>query len=139
MGFTVEVPFPGPISAAYAYLSEPANRPAWQASLWRIEMVTDGPTGVGTRWYDVLPGGVRPLMEITEMQPETVWAEVGHWRGVQVGLRLEFEATTTGTVVRATVDVEAPAWRRPVSWVLHRIGPAGVRNDLRRAARILYS
>ena len=78
-------------------------------------------------------------MEITQMQPETVWAEVGHWRGIDVALRLEFEATTAGTVVRATVDVDAPAWRRPVGWVIDRIGPAGVSNDLRRAARLLYS
>lgn len=137
MGFTVEVPFPGPVSAAYTYLSEPTNRPAWQASLRRIEMLSDGPTRVGTKWYDVLPGGMRPLMEITEMQPETVWAEVGRWHGVQVGLRLAFEATTSGTVVRATVDVDAPAWRRPVAWALGAVSPAGVRNDLRRAARRL--
>jgi hypothetical protein len=139
MGFTVEVPFPGPVSAAYAYLSEPANRPAWQASLWRIEMVTEGPTRVGTQWYDVLPGGVRPLMEITVMQPETVWAEVGKWHGVTALLRLEFEATTAGTVVRAVVDVDAPSWRRPIAWVFGAIGPAGVRNDLQRAARLLTS
>lgn len=137
MGFAVEVPFPGPVSAAYAYLSEPTNRPAWQVSLWRVEPITDGPTGVWTRWYDVLPGGVRPLMEITEMKPETVWAEVGKWRGVTAYLRLEFEATTTGTVVRAIVDVDAPGWRRPIGWLFERIGPAGVKSDLQRAARLL--
>jgi len=137
MPFAVEVRFPGPAAAAYDFLTEPTNRPQWQTGLRKVELLTDGPTGVGTRWYDVLGGGVRPLMEITEMAPHTTWAEAGRWHGVRAELRLDFKATDAGTLVRATVVVQAPGWRRPIGWGIALLGPTGIRNDLRAAARLL--
>lgn len=139
----VTVVYPHPVEDVFALLSEPRRRPEWQSSLRRVQMLTDGETGVGSRWYDVTAAvGVRPLMEITEYEPPRVWAEAGVWGGVVARVRIEFDGRqdTTGvheTLVTVTTEVEAPTWRRPVAWGLALLGPAAMRADLRRAGHLL--
>ncbi len=138
MGFSVTVDVEAPVDRVFDYLCEPANRPAWQASLRRVEVLTSGPAGIGTRWYDVTWPGVRPLMEITAWEQNVRWVEHGVWRGLEVTLDLVFVPLDEHrTRVRATTDVLAPGWRRPLGWVLDRLGPLGARDDLRRAARLI--
>lgn len=136
-GFTVTVEVDRAVSRVFGYLADPANRPAWQASLRRIDPVTTGPPGVGTRWYDVTWPGPRPLMEITDWQPDRRWAETGRWHGLEVALALEFTALgPERTRVRASTATHAPGWRRPLGLVLDLLGPLGARDDLRRAGRL---
>lgn len=139
----VSVVLPHAVEDVFALLSEPARRPEWQGSLRAVELLTDGPTGVGTRLYDVTAvPGVRPLMEITEHEPNRSWAEVGAWGGVRGRLRMQFEGRTDArgspeTMVSVTATVEAGSWRRPLAWVLALLGPPAIRSDLRRAGRVL--
>ena len=135
----VVVAFRQPVHEVYAYLSDPARRPEWQGSLRRIEGLR-GTGGVGTTWVDVTAVGARPAMEVTEASHGRTWAEIGRWRGITAGLRLEFEeasASGEGTTVRAAVDVTGPSWQRPACWALARLAPYAVRRDLQRAARTL--
>ncbi|KQY57010.1 hypothetical protein ASD30_12150 [Nocardioides sp. Root140] len=135
--FTVSVDFAQAPDAVFAYLGDPARRAAWQASLRTVELLTDGPTGVGTAWHDVTWPGVRPRMEITVFEPGVRWAERGTWHGLVVDLTLDFVANGAGTTVRATASTYAPGWRRPLGWGLGLLGPVAARDDLRRAARLL--
>jgi hypothetical protein len=135
----VVVAFRQPVHDVYAYLSDPARRPEWQSSLRRIEGLR-GTGAVGTSWIDVTAVGARPAMEVTEATDGQVWAEIGRWRGITAGLRLEFEeapASGGGTTVRATVVVTGRPWLRPLSWFLARLAPYAVRHDLDHAARTL--
>ena len=135
----VVVAFRQPVNDVYAYLSDPARRPEWQSSLRRIEGLR-GTGAVGTSWIDVTAVGARPAMEVTEATDGRVWAEIGRWRGITAGLRLELEEATAsggGTTVRATVVVTGRPWLRPVSWFLARLAPYAVRHDLDHAARTL--
>ncbi|WP_205304977.1 SRPBCC family protein [Nocardioides sp. 616] len=126
-----------PVGRVFDYLSEPANRPAWQASLRRVDQLTDGPARIGTRWYDVTWPGMRPLMEITDWEQNVRWVELGRWRGLEVTLDLVFVPLDEHrTRVRATTDVQAAGWSRPLGWVLDRTGPLAARDDLRRAGRL---
>jgi Polyketide cyclase / dehydrase and lipid transport len=132
------VDFAAPVGVVFGYLSDPARRPDWQGSLRRIErLIGDG--GVGTSWRDVTAVGARPRMEVTEHHRDTSWAEVGHWGGIEAGLRLRFAAVPAGTVVTATVEVTTSAWLGPVGWALRRLAPHAIRSDLLRAARALGS
>lgn len=139
----VTIVYPHPVDEVYALLSDPRRRPEWQGSLRRVDGLTDGPTGVGTRWYDVTAMlGVRPLMEITEYDAPRAWAEVGSWGGVVAAVRMTFDGRTDAdgrpeTLVRVTTTVDAPSWRRPVAWGLALLGPAAIRHDLRSAGRLL--
>ena len=134
----VAVEFAAPVDAVFGYLSDPSRRPEWQGSLRRIEAL-QGDGEVGTTWRDVTAVGARPRMEVTEADPGRSWAEVGRWRGIDAGLRLDFAEVPTGTVVTASVDVTTALPMRPVGWVLRRLAPYAVRDDLRRAARALGS
>jgi uncharacterized protein YndB with AHSA1/START domain len=132
------VDFAAPVDVVFGYLSDPARRPEWQGSLRRIEQLR-GDGGVGTTWCDVTAVGARPRMEVTGLDRDTRWAEVGRWGGIEAGLRLGFATVPTGTVVTATVEVATSRWQRPVGWVLRRLAPYAIRSDLRRAARALGS
>jgi uncharacterized protein YndB with AHSA1/START domain len=134
----VVVDFAAPVDVVFGYLSDPSRRPEWQGSLLRIEDLR-GAGGVGTTWRDVTAVGARPRMEVTEADPDTGWAEVGRWRGIEARLRLGFAEVATGTVVTAAVDVTTALPQRPVGWVLRRLAPYAIRGDLRRAARALGS
>lgn len=133
MSFTVEVDFPQPPSAVYAYLSDPTKRPEWQSSLRRIDDL-DGTGDVGTSWYDVTTPGLKPHMSVTVAEPGLAWAEHGTWRGVVADLRLDLTPRGDGTRVVATVSIELPGVLRLGGRVLERLAPPAVRHDLRRAA-----
>ncbi len=81
-GFRASVDLPVPVEVAYAYLSDPRNRPEWQSSLRSVTVPADEEPRLGQRWQETTSVGVRPQMEITEMDPPLVWAERGWWRGV---------------------------------------------------------
>ena len=120
----VSVDFDAPVDVVFAYLVDPANRPAWQGSLRRtVDVVGDG--SVGTTWTDVTAVGARPRMRVTELTPGRAWAETGSWHGVDADLRLDFEPTTAGTRVTATVDVRTSTLLAPVGLVLRRAGAVG--------------
>ena len=135
MGTVVEVEFPQPPAAVYAYLADPARRPEWQSSLRRIEDLSGGGE-VGTTWTDVTTAGVRPRMVVTVAEPPVTWAEDGTWRRIAATLRLDLRPRGAGTTVRATIDLRAPGLLRPLGWALARLAPLGVRADLRRAATL---
>ena len=88
-----------PVEVAYAYLSDPRNRPEWQSSLARVELLDEGEPRVGMRWRDHTRPGVVPEMEITELDPDRTWAESGRWRAITAKLTLRFSATPAGCVV----------------------------------------
>jgi uncharacterized protein YndB with AHSA1/START domain len=134
----VAVEFAAPVDIVFGYLADPVRRPEWQGSLRRIEALR-GDGEVGTTWRDVTAVGARPRMEVTRVEPDRSWAEVGRWRGIEARLRLGFAEAPTGTVVTATVDVTTSIPQRPVGWLLRRLAPYAVRGDLRRAARALGS
>jgi uncharacterized protein YndB with AHSA1/START domain len=122
----------------FDYLVDPANRPEWQSSLRSVELLSDGPPRVGTRWIDRTVPGMRPRMETTVQDRPLRWVEVGRWHGLEAELALTFSPRAVGgTDVVADMSFRGPAVWRPAAWVLGRIGPAPVAADLRRAARIL--
>ncbi|NYJ01908.1 hypothetical protein HNR19_002606 [Nocardioides thalensis] len=133
--------------ATFDYLADPRNRPEWQSSLRSVELLTDGPPRVGTRWIDRTTIGAAPRLEIVEMTPPAAdgatagaWTEVGRWRGLTARLTLTFDAvaadpgaTDLGIVVAIS---GAGLWRGPAA-VTRQLAPPAIRADLRRAARIV--
>ena len=123
----------------FAYLADPRNRPEWQSSLLSVTLRDRTATEphVGMRWRDNTMAGVRPAMEITRLEPDSVWAESGRWLGIRAELTMRFDRTTTGCRVRAdgTLSGSGP-WAAPVAVAGRLAGPA-IGHDLRRVGDIL--
>ncbi|SDD83154.1 SRPBCC family protein [Nocardioides lianchengensis] len=122
--------------AAFDYLVEPANRPAWQSSLARVEDVSPGPA-VGQTWVDVTTPGLRPQMETTALDRPHRWTERGTWRGFSAELTLDFAPAPGGCEVEPTMTLRATGLAAPLARALSAAAPYAVRSDLKRAARLL--
>lgn len=135
--FRTNVEFAVPVEVAYAYLSDPRNRPEWQSSLRSVAVPTDEEPYVGQRWQETTSVGVRPRMEIVEMDQDQVWTEIGTWQGVAATLRLRFARTPRGCRVEATGEVTGRGvWTVPAT-VAGRLAGVAIGADLRNAAKIL--
>src|SRR5687767_9591325 len=111
------VAFDAPVDIAYAYLADPRNRPQWQSSLSSVEMLDQGEPRVGMRWLDHTVVRLVPQMEITALEPGTLWVEQGRWRAIEATLTMRFEPTATGCVVGVMFRVRGRGVLAPVGWL----------------------
>lgn len=126
-----------PADVACAYLSEPANRPEWQSSLRRVEVLDAGPAHEGQRWEDHTAVGVVATMRTTRLDPPRLWAETGSWRAISADLTLRFTPWGSGCVVLVEFEVRARGALAPLGWAASVAGLPAVRADLATAGRIL--
>jgi len=130
------VAFDVPAEVAFDYLVDPRNRPEWQSSLRKVELV-EGRPRVGQEWVDVTSAGVRPQMVTTVLDRPRTWSEKGVWRNIEATLTLHFTPTDAGCSVAAEFVVRGSGVARPLGPVLTRAAVLAVPGDLRRAARVL--
>jgi len=130
------VAFDVPAEVAFDYLVDPRNRPEWQSSLRKVELV-EGQPRVGQEWVDVTSAGVRPRMVTTVLDRPGTWSEKGVWRNIEATLALHFTPTDAGCSVAAEFVVKGRGIARPLGPVLTRAAVLAVPGDLRRAARVL--
>jgi hypothetical protein len=130
-----------PRPAVHAYLADPRNRPEWQGSLARVELLDDGPPRVGMRWVDHVRGGVRFPLRITGMVADELWVEQGSLGPLTAEVRLGFEDAVedgvAGTRVRVVVRVRGRGAARPAGWLATGVLSAAVRVDLPRLVRVI--
>ncbi len=132
---------PVPRSDVFDFLSDPRNRPRWQASLDRVEMLDEGEPHVGMRWVDRLRGGPAFELQIIGLEPDELWAEIGSLGPVTAFVTLFFEDETrdgiAGTCVRVVARVRGRRLAKPLGWVATALMTALVRVDLPRIPRAL--
>jgi len=127
-----------PVHTAFEYLADPRNRPEWQSSLRRVELLDEGEPRVGFRWEDHTAARIVPEMVITQQETDVLWAETGRWRAIEADLTLRFAPHRGGCSVDVEFDVRSSKrFLRPVGWAASTAGLFAVRSDLRRAGRIL--
>lgn len=130
------VTFDVPVEVAFDYLVDPRNRPEWQASLRRVEVLDDR-VEVGQRWVDVTVTRMRPRMETTALERPTTWSEAGRWGGVEAVLTLRFVRAGEGCLVEPEFGLSGRGASRLALPALRTLAVPAVRSDLGRAARIL--
>ena len=103
---TVELPVP--VEVVFDYLSDPRNRPEWQASLRSVTVPAGEEPHLGQRWQETTAVGVRPRLEIIEMDRPHVWTEAAGgagwrrpWRCASPGRRVGAASTSVATSVGA--------------------------------------
>lgn len=137
MRVELSVELAAPVDRVFALLSDPRQRPRWQASLRGVEVLTEGPPRVGTRWRE-RPLGMGPLeLEIVAFEENERWVERAEMAIGTFTLTLRF----TGSGALTRVDVEAElALRGPAKLLAlgaRLVLPGAFAHDLRRAERIL--
>jgi hypothetical protein len=125
----------------FAYLADPVNRPEWQASLARVEVLDPGPPRVGQRWVDHVRLGPAFHLQIIGMEQDRLWAESGTSGPFTAFGTLLFDDETrdgvAGTLVTCIARVRGRGAAVPLGWPATALGALLVRNDLVRAARLL--
>lgn len=143
--FRTEARFKSPRDEVFEYLANPANRPQWQASLLSVRLPQRRATPrVGLRWRETTLVGVRPRMEIEELEPGRRWSERGTWYGVTGILALSFSdvpARAGRGGHECLVEADGELTGRGLWGGFVRaagvVAAVAVRSDLRRAARVL--
>jgi len=130
------VAFGVPADVAFDYLIDPRNRPEWQSSLRRVELLDDE-VRVGQRWVDVTAPGLRPAMETTRLERPTTWTERGVWRRITADLTLTFTPAGHGCLVTAEATVTGRGVVRPLGPLVAHAAALVVPHDLERAAILL--
>jgi uncharacterized protein YndB with AHSA1/START domain len=134
-----------PRPTVFDYLADPRNRPEWQASLATIELLDPLSTGqepyVGLRWVDKVKVGPPFELQISRLEPDRLWSEVGSAGPFTAYGTLLFEDEThegtAGTRVHCIARVQGRGLARPLGPAATALGVALVRVDLGRAARVL--
>ena len=130
---------PAPRADVFDFLADPRNRPRWQASLDRVEMIDEGEPHVGMRWVDRLRLGPAFELQIIGLEPDEMWAEIGSVGPVTAFVTLFFEDETrdgvAGTCVHVVARVRGQRLARPLGWVATGLMTALVRVDLPRIPR----
>ena len=137
------VVFPVSCEEAYDYLVAPENRAEWQSSLKGVADVMGADGVVGQSWTDLTSAGLKPRMELTDADRPYRWSERGTWGRFRAVLTLTFApdpaAPASRCHVSASMEVRASGLVKPLGLVANRIAPIAVRDDLKRAARLLSS
>lgn len=133
---TTSLVYDVPPDVALAYLSDPVNRPEWQSSLRRVELIDPGAPHPGQRWRDHTAVGLVAQMATTELTDRS-WAESGTWRGVTADLTLRLEPHGAGCRVHVDFSVHGRGPWAPVGAAAGVAGLPAVRADLAGAGRIL--
>ena len=130
---------PAPRADVFDFLADPRNRPRWQATLDRVEMIDEGEPHVGMRWVDRLKLGAAFELQIVGLEPDEMWAEISTSGPFTTFVTLFFEDETRddvrGTCVRVVARVRGRRLAKPLGWAATGAMSALVRIDLPRIAR----
>lgn len=96
-----------------------------------------GEPRVGSAWRDNTMLGVRPRMEITELDPFRTFGEAGRWFGVRATLTMRFTASHAGCRIAVVGTVVGEGAWSGAARVAGRLAGPAIRRDLVRAGEIL--
>ena len=138
MHFSVQQTLDAPRQALFDVISDPRRRLEWQSSLRSLQIETEGPPGLGTRWSEVTQGGIRFAMEITAYEAPARWAERARGWLADAELMVSFHEAGAGRETRVEVEVSI-AFKGPfkvLGPVVRRFMPSALAKDVQRAGTL---
>ncbi len=94
-----------PADRVFAVISNPRNRPLWQDKTSDVEVLTQGPSAVGTRWREQTTGVGTVNAEVVGLEPDVLWQEAGTADAGEVLVSVRLSPEGDGAT-RVSVDVE---------------------------------
>jgi uncharacterized membrane protein len=134
----VEKTLSHPVAVVFDFMAHPANRPRWQEHTQRVELLAEGPSGVGTRWSETTTGLGTYGVEVVAFERERLWVEEadtsrGNGR-ISVAFASEGDAATRVTV---TVEIHLRGMRRMMGAAVAPMIGRQLPRDLERLEALL--
>ncbi len=99
-GIGGEVIIDRPVDVVFDYVADPANEPAYNPHMVRVEKVTAGPVGPGSRFRSAVATGGRTaemLVEFTRFERPRLLVSATTMRQADISYALTFEPAGDGT------------------------------------------
>src|SRR5579864_6662617 len=90
----------------FNYCSDHGHEPEWNPMMKRIERITGGPIGVGTRYSAQFAMGPTMVMECVRYERPTHWSVVGESAAMKVGGENEIAPTASGARLVMRMEIE---------------------------------
>ena len=127
-----------PVEAVFRFMADPANRPRWQEHTQRVEMLTEGPAGVGTRWRETTGGVGTYEAEVVGFEPDRLWVEEADTRRGRGRITVAFAPQgTEATRLTVTVEIHLRGARRALGVGLAPLIGRQLPRDLKRLEALL--
>jgi uncharacterized protein YndB with AHSA1/START domain len=127
-----------PVDRVFAVVSDPPSRPRWQENTSGVEVLTPGPTGLGTRWREQNKGIGTVAAEVVGFEADRLWEESGTADGgagrITVRMEPDGEASTR---VQVVVELHLKGLRRVMEGALEPIVARQLPKDLERLEALL--
>jgi uncharacterized protein YndB with AHSA1/START domain len=117
--------FAVPIERVFRYFSDVEHAPAHVSGIRKIEMLTPGPFGLGTRWRETrevfgVPDSAE--MEVTSFERNRTYTITHHKAGVRIDTLFWFEPSKDGTTVSVEFELDTaglpPGMLAPLNWAI---------------------
>ena len=127
-----------PVEKVFSFMADPANRPRWQERTQSVEMLSEGPAAVGTRWRESTTGVGTYEAEVVGFEPGRLWveeADTGKGRGrITVAFAPDGAAATH---LKVTVEVHLRGKRRILGAAVAPMIARQLPKDLERLEALL--
>ena len=133
----VEQTLSHPVEAVFGFMSDPANRPLWQEHTERVEMLTEGPSGVGTRWRETTAGVGTYEAEVVAFEPGRLWVEEADTGQGHARISVAFAPAGAATHLTVTVEIRLRGARRLMGPALAPLIGRQLPRDLERLGELL--
>lgn len=138
MQVTIERVIAHPADRVFAVISDPGRRPSWQDNISDVELLTPGPSAVGTRWRQQTSGVGIVDVEVVALEPDALWKEAGTADAGEVLLTIRVRTEGEGaTLVSAEVEIHLRGARRMFESALSPMVSRQVTADLAQLEALL--
>lgn len=106
--FTRSLTFASPPKKVFALLADVEQAKQWMPAIQSVEMVTDGPMGLGSSWVETRKVGRRVMrspIKVTEFVPDKVFAIAVDQKMAAMAFRFELAKAGKGTAVTFSAAV----------------------------------
>jgi uncharacterized protein YndB with AHSA1/START domain len=114
-----------PVSQVFGQFTDIEHGPSHVSAIKKVEMLTPGDVGLGTRWRetrDVLGRRDDAEMEITAYERNRMYTITHHKAGLRIDTSFWFEPAGTGTRVSVEFDLGVggvpPGFLAPLGWAI---------------------
>lgn len=130
------------VEEVFAFISNPMNLPKWQSMIAKVEPVTSGPVGVGSKYKiqsEVMGRKMEGVMEVTDYEPSVKFGFKNVAGPVQVRALVGFKSVGNATRLSFTGQGEPGGVFKLAEGMLAKQVKSQMEENLKRLKSVLES